>query len=190
MPKSPELREARDVPVIAIAGFMAAGKSTVGRSLAWLLKWSFVDLDSEIEKRCGKSVREIFAQRGEAEFRKIEAEALCSALEAVSEPTVIALGGGTFVESQNAELLRARSAHVVFLDVPLEELLRRCRAGSERCASNPRPLAQDQQSLRKLHAQRLPHYRRADSIVAGENKTPEQIALDIARALDLLGAAG
>lgn len=189
MPKFPELREACGVPIIAITGFMAAGKSTVGRSLAWLLKWRLVDLDFEIEGRCGQSIREIFTQRGEAEFRRIEADALRGVLAGVAAPTVIALGGGTFLEAQNAELLRGRGAQVVFLDVPFEELLRRCRAATERSVSNPRPLAQDEESLRRLHAQRMPHYRRADLVVASEDKTPEQVAQEIARALDLLGLA-
>jgi len=189
MLKPPEFREARGVRIVAITGFMAAGKSTVGRSLACLLRWRLVDLDLEIERGCGQSIREIFVQRGEAEFRRMEADALRSVAEAADTPTVIALGGGTFIERQNAELLSAQGAKVVFLEVPLEELLRRCRAATEKRASNPRPLAQDEDSLRNLHAQRLPYYRRADLVVASADKTPEQIAHQIARALDLLDAA-
>jgi shikimate kinase len=189
MPKSPAIREVRDVPIIAITGFMAAGKSTVGRSLAWLLKWRLLDLDFEIESRCGQSIHEIFTQCGEAEFRRIEAEALRCLVREVGAPTVIALGGGTLVEPRNAGLLRSRGVKIVFLDVPFDELLRRCRCAGERSASNPRPLAQDEETLRTLHTERLPHYRRADLVVDANDKTPEHIAQEIARALDLLDAA-
>ena len=58
--------------VLALCGFMGSGKSTVGRTLAELMGWEFVDLDEEIERQEGTSIREIFVERGEAEFREIE----------------------------------------------------------------------------------------------------------------------
>jgi shikimate kinase len=187
MLQSPESREVMRTPVIAITGFMAAGKSSVGRSLAWLLKRRCVDLDAEIEDHCRRSIREIFLQQGEAEFRAIEADVLRTLLDNVDGPVVIALGGGTFVQPQNAELLRSRGAHVIFLDVAIEKLLRRCTAAD--AMQNPRPLAEDEATLRNLHAQRIPFYRRADTVVNGTDKTPEQIALEIAQALNLLDPA-
>jgi shikimate kinase len=189
MLQSPESREVMRTPVIAITGFMAAGKSSVGRSLGWLLRRRCVDLDSEIEARCRRSIREIFLQQGEAEFRAIEADVLRTLLDNVDGPVVIALGGGTFVQPQNAELLRSRGAHVIFLDVAIEQLLRRCSVVDERAMQNPRPLAEDDATLRNLHAQRIPFYRRADTVVNGNDKTPEQIALEIAQALNLLDPA-
>ena len=61
-------------PGIYLVGFMGSGKSTVGRALAHRLGWSFFDLDSEIERAEGCAISEIFATRGEAEFRRIEAQ--------------------------------------------------------------------------------------------------------------------
>src|SRR5579864_9418816 len=101
--------------IVALTGFMGAGKTTVGRALADLLKWRFVDLDSEIESRYGQSIPEIFAARGERRFRELEAEALRSVLEQPTGPAVIALGGGTFVQPENADLLRRVDVRVVFL---------------------------------------------------------------------------
>lgn len=164
---------------------MAAGKSTVGRVLASILRWRFLDLDCEIECRSKLQIRELFATHGEPGFRQIEADALRSVLEQVCAPTIIALGGGTFIESQNADLLRSHGAHVVFLELAVEELLRRCQAVSERSAQNPRPLAADAEAFCALHAQRLPHYRKAELIISTEGKTAEQVAREIVAALDL-----
>jgi shikimate kinase len=171
--------------IVALTGFMAAGKSTVGRVLASILRWRFFDLDCEIECRTKLRIHELFATHGEPHFRQIEADALRSILEQASAPTIIALGGGTFIESQNADLLHSCGAHVVFLDLAVEELLRRCQAASERSAQNPRPLADDAEAFCALHAQRLPHYRKAELVINTQGKAAEQVAQEIVAALDL-----
>jgi shikimate kinase len=172
-------------PIVALTGFMAAGKSTVGRALGNLLRWNFFDLDYEIECREKLHVREIFRRHGEPRFRELETEVLRAVLKSASAPTVIALGGGTFVEPQNAALLQSYRAHVVFLEIAVEHLLERCRATSARCPENPRPLAEDAEAFYELHAQRLPSYRRAKLIVNTQSKTAEQVAREIAAALKL-----
>jgi shikimate kinase len=172
-------------PIVALTGFMAAGKSTVGRALGNLLRWRSCDLDYEIECRQKLRIREIFQRHGEAAFRQLEAHALRSVLEATSTPTVIALGGGTFVEPANAALLRKYGAHVVFLEIAVDHLLRRCLAASARCPQNPRPLAEDAEAFHALYTQRLPSYRTAKLVLNTEAKTAEQIAREIATALQL-----
>ncbi len=172
-------------PIVALTGFMAAGKSTVGRALGNFLHWRSCDLDCEIEYRQKLRVREIFGCQGEAAFRKFEAEALRCILESTSVPTVIALGGGTFVEPGNAGLLRQRGARVVFLEIAVDQLLHRCRAASARCPENPRPLAEDAEAFHALYSRRLPSYRQADLIVSTEAKTIDQIAREIAATLHL-----
>jgi len=176
-------------PILALTGFMAAGKSTAGRALAAMLNWRFVDLDCEIERRAGQSIREIFSLHGEDRFRELEAGALRAALEDTSVPRVIALGGGTFIQPRNAELLRHCGARVVFLELPLEQLFQRCRGMCERSDPNPRPLAENEDAFGALYAQRLPFYRQADLVVNVEEKTPEQIAREIARDLRLQTSA-
>ncbi|MGA2371377.1 MAG: shikimate kinase [Candidatus Korobacteraceae bacterium] len=175
-------------PIVALTGFMAAGKSTVGRVLASILRWRFLDLDCEIECRTKLHIHELFATHGEAHFRQIEADALRSILEQASAPTIIALGGGTFIEAQNADLLHGCGAHVVFLELDIDELLRRCQAACERSAQNPRPLAADVEAFCALYARRLPHYRKAKLIVNTEGKAAEQVAREIVVALDLAGS--
>ena len=169
---------------------MAAGKSTAGRALASLLRWRFVDLDCEIECRSQRSISQIFAAEGESRFREIETEALRAVLEDGRGRTIIALGGGTFVQPQNAELLRQAGAPVVFLELPLEQLLKRCRAASEHPGQSPRPLAADEQAFCALYEERLPRYRAADLIVDAQDKAPEQIAHEIAHRLRLSNYAG
>ncbi|SRR5579875_2216600 len=177
---------ASSLPIVALTGFMAAGKTTVGRALGFLLHWRVVDLDCEIEYRSHQRIHEIFAAYGEPRFRQIEADALHSVLERASAPTVIALGGGTFIQPENAKLLRRHGARVVFLELAIEELLQRCLTAADRSPQNPRPLADDAEAFFALYAQRLPSYRTAELIVNTAGKTAEQVAREIASALDLV----
>jgi shikimate kinase len=164
---------------------MGAGKTTVGRSLANLLRWSLFDLDYEIELRQKLQVWEIFQLRGESGFREIESDTLRSVLQQASGPTVIALGGGTFVQPANVTLLRSRNARVVFLETEIEALLRRCRAADQHSPHNPRPLAAAPEAFRLLYAQRLPFYRTADLTVSATGKTVDELAQEIVLSLHL-----
>jgi shikimate kinase len=177
------------LPVVALTGFMAAGKSTIGRALATRLHWRFIDLDGEIEARSHLSIREIFSQHGETRFRQMESEALDLVLTTAKKPTVIALGGGTYVQPQNFVLLRDHGVQVVFLELDLETLLRRCRAlnANGRPEQNPRPLVSDEATFCALYAERLPLYRRAELTVIARDKTENQVAEEIALALGLPG---
>jgi shikimate kinase len=78
---------------IALIGFMAVGKSAIGRTLAKKLRRRFVDLDRVIEKSEGRKVREIFEHKGEAYFRQLEKQALAEVLEKNNQ--IIATGGGS-----------------------------------------------------------------------------------------------
>ncbi len=93
--------------MVALTGFMGTGKTTVGQALARLLGWSFFDLDCEIERRQKLAVREIFRLYGEAAFREIETATMRSVLQQATDPAVLALGGGTFVEPENASYCKA-----------------------------------------------------------------------------------
>jgi len=126
--------------VIYLLGFMGSGKSTVGSLLASALGWPLIDLDTVIEAGQGLSIREIFENSGEAFFRQIERAALTEASKA--EPAVIALGGGTFAQPPNVDLIRDSGGTTVWLDCPSEVLRARCE-GLEN-----RPLFRDEQSLR------------------------------------------
>jgi len=183
--KSGFVRPRTTPTIVALTGFMGSGKTTVGRALAALLEWKFVDLDELIERRESLAIREIFAQRGEAGFREIEHQALSEVLAEYSRPTVIALGGGAFVQPNNAELLGREHIRTVFLDAPVEELLRRCGTAVDPDGENARPLAVDEASFRKLYEQRTPLYRKASLIVNSEGKNALSVARVIVEELHL-----
>ncbi len=114
---------------IALTGFMAAGKTSVGRSLARSLGWAFVDLDAVIEAGEGVPIREIFTRRGEDHFREREKAALAQVLEDTGQ--VIALGGGAVVDPDNRARLKGRSL-LVWLKVSPGAVLHRTRGDDER----------------------------------------------------------
>jgi shikimate kinase len=107
---------------IALTGFMAVGKSAVGRRLARRLKWPFVDLDRVIEDKEGMRVQDIFRRKGESHFRKVEKEILKEILS--QDEQVIATGGGAILDEESLSLLRDRSLLICLTASP-QNLLRR-----------------------------------------------------------------
>lgn len=110
--------------MIVLVGLMGSGKTTVGRELAKKLNLRFADSDELIEKRAKLSVREIFFEKGEPEFRRLETEALIDAC-AKDEPTVLAVAGGAVVSEKNRALLVEHARCVIWLDAPTSTLVGR-----------------------------------------------------------------
>jgi shikimate kinase len=162
---------------IVITGFMAAGKTTVARSLARLLDCDAVDLDEFITAREGRTPRQLIDEDGEMSFRDAETRALFAALES-EESCVIATGGGTWTIERNRALVSATGCLSVWLDAPFELCWQRIES-----AGNTRPLARDGESARRLFDERLDAYRLADLRVrASEGRTAEELAREIALA--------
>jgi shikimate kinase len=164
------------------------GKSTIGRQLARLRQSSFVDVDHEIERRIGLSIREYFAREGEAAFRDLESEVLRELLESTLHGgRVIATGGGAVLRPANRHLLRS-AATVVYLKSHPDDLARRLSRDTHRPllqVSDPR------QRLRDLFAERDPLYRQtAHVLVDTPRKTAATIVHLIAMQLELMPAAG
>jgi shikimate kinase/3-dehydroquinate synthase len=134
---------------LALIGFMGAGKSSLRRSVAERLHRDGIDLDGVIQSRIG-SIAAYFDERGEAAFRKLEAQEIEFAL-GDTEPAVLDLGGGAVTTESVREALAER-AFVVFVDVDVDTAWRRVR-GSDR------PLAQDEGRFRQLYEERRPIYR-------------------------------
>ncbi|MGH3158627.1 MAG: shikimate kinase [Streptosporangiaceae bacterium] len=107
--------------MIVVVGFMGAGKTTVGRLLATGLRQPFVDLDRAIEEDGHRSVRQIFAEEGEAAFRVIEHQTLAGIL--AGPGVVLAVGGGAVEHPESQRLLRA--VDVVYLQVGYAEAVAR-----------------------------------------------------------------
>ncbi len=166
---------------IFLVGFMGAGKTTVGRALSRRLSLPFEDLDDRIQQREGKSIEQIFRESGEAEFRKAETAALREVLAELGSSTgVVALGGGAFVQSENAALIEDAKAHSVFLDAPVGELLRRCDGESKE-----RPLRQDAKQFRELYEKRRLSYLKAAVRIDTNGKDVDAIAAEVACSLGL-----
>ena len=144
-------------PGIYLTGFMASGKTTIGRLLADELGWRFVDIDEEIEEEQGISIAEIFDQRGEQEFREIESAAVRKQVRAIEKgrPSVVALGGGAFAQAKIAELLEENGISI-WLDCPLPIVRMRVAQAAHR------PLARDERQFEQLYQDRRASYARAD----------------------------
>jgi shikimate kinase len=163
----------RDLRNLALIGFMGTGKSSVGRLVADMLRFDFLDTDDLIATRTGKSIPEIFAQEGEAAFREQE----CRLVEEMAQrnQTVIATGGGLPVNPANLANLKTY-ALVVCLWAGPEKIWERVRHSSQR------PLLRDpdpQAKIRTLLAAREPAYRQADVLINVEMRSVREVAQQI-----------
>ena len=132
------------------------GKSSVGRTLAARLGWSFVDTDERVEQEAGRSIREIFERDGEEVFRRLESTALEHASRA--KDSVISAGGGAVLSAENRRLMKSRAA-CVWLTASIDELSR--RVSSDPSTADRRPpltAAGGAEELELLLAQRRALY--------------------------------
>ena len=155
-------------PGIYVVGFMGAGKTTVGRHLAHRLGWSFFDTDAEIEAAENTPVPEIFASRGEPEFRRIETAVIGQHVRWIERgrPAVLALGGGAFT-LPDTRLLLQNNGIAVWLDCPFETVQRRVGQTTHR------PLARDPEAFAALYESRRQHYRLADMHIPIASDDPD-----------------
>lgn len=164
---------------VVLIGLMGSGKTTVGRKLASAIGRRFVDTDEEVERRTGRTVREIFESDGETTFRLIEHQALADAL-ASSEPLVVAAAGGAVLRDDSQALL-GQPHRIVWLRAEPELLIE--RVGRRR---SHRPLIDDDPDLRlrQLWAQRDPIYRSlADTTIDVSGKSVDVVCAEIAEVL-------
>jgi shikimate kinase len=161
----------KGTPGIYLVGFMASGKSTVGRHLAHRLGWNFYDTDREIESAEKMTIAELFDGRGETEFRRIESEILRQHVRWVERgrPAVLALGGGAFAEAANRALFSDHGV-TIWLDCPFETVQRRVAAQQ---GGLLRPLARDPEKFAALWTTRRAIYELADVRVSIDTDDPE-----------------
>lgn len=169
-------------PPLFILGYMACGKTTFGRALARATGREFIDLDFYIEQRFHKSIPEIFAERGENEFRRMESAMLREVGE--FENVIIACGGGTPCFNGNMDYM-LRQGTTLFLEASEERIISRLLINSSR-----RPLMagkkpdEIRRSVRDGLAERMPFYTRAHIRFSGEElEDRNQISLSVSNFL-------
>jgi shikimate kinase len=163
---------------ILLIGMMGAGKTTVGTALAARLGYPYLDSDAEVERHTGRTVPELFAERGEAAFRAEEKRALAEAVTS-DGPVVVAVAGGAVLDPDNRARLR-QGGTVVWLRAPVATLAQRVGTGQGRPLLNDDPAA----ALTRLYSVRRPIYAElADVVVDVECLTPEEAVEQIMEAL-------
>ena len=167
---------------LILTGFSGTGKSHVGRLIAQLMGWDFVDTDREIVRRAEKPITAIFSQDGEARFRQLEREALAQAC-ALSH-TVVSTGGGAIVDSANHRAM-STSGFIVCLEARPETILKRLQqpgGGGDTHTTRPLLAGPDPlQQIRDIKASRQPHYALADWTVHTDGLTPMEVAQEALR---------
>lgn len=160
--------------LLFICGFMTSGKSTHGKQLARRIGYHFIDLDDFIATRFDQDITELFQEKGEQEFRRIESEALAECIRD-NRKTVIALGGGTPCFNANIDLI-LDSGKLVYLKVSPGALYQRVFG-----VKSGRPLLEGKDGeemltyIRDLLASREAFYNRAQLIVANDNLQEEEM---------------
>lgn len=169
---------------IFLIGFSGTGKSTVSRILSKRLGYEFIDTDLQIEQLTGRSVQEIFAQDGEAAFRRIESKVLADVCK--EDLQVVSTGGGIVMNRDNRLLMTAHG-YVICLEARPETLYVRLLLDSSQQAERPLLKSGDPfERIQTLKAERAPYYADADWTVHTDFLSPEEIANEIERGLDFM----
>lgn len=164
---------------VALVGLMGAGKTTIGRRLANALQLPFADADDEIVSAAGRSIQDIFNERGECEFRRGERQVISRLL--AGPVHVLATGGGAFIDPRTRELMKERAISI-WLKAPLDVLMKRVTKRDHR------PLLKEddpQAVMQRLMNERYPIYAEADLTIetgAGPHNTAVSDILTALRA--------
>ena len=164
---------------IFLVGFMASGKTSVGRALSKATGWPFIDADDRVVQRAGKTIDQIFRDSGEPAFRALER----SVFQELSrrDNQVIAAGGGAFVDPRNRELMLSSGA-VFCLSARADTIYRRILEQDAGAAVRPLLAGDDPMGrIEELLAQRAAAYAYANHTIETDTLAPEEIAEQITR---------
>lgn len=165
---------------IFLCGFMGAGKSTIGKELGKRLEEPFIDLDHEIEKCSGKSIPDIFEEKGEDGFRTVERQVLLKVAQ--NSTGIVALGGGSLQDMHLTSHIKQRGL-LIFIEAPLNVIVDRISG------DNNRPLLLTERGKRKsrkklynelkeLYKNRLPTYEQADIKITSHSGHSSEILVE------------
>jgi len=162
---------------IFLIGFMGSGKTTLGKELASTLNIRFLDMDEEIERSHGKTINEIFTERGEADFREMESELLQRIV--LMDDLVVSTGGGVPASGTNMELINSNGISV-YLEMNAESLF-----DILKYARTNRPLIRDKSDTHLLEyiktqlGEREKYYKMAGIIADASTISAEELAYQI-----------
>ena len=157
---------------IVLIGMMAAGKTTIGFKLAKKLKYQFIDIDNEIEKSEKEKISNIFLNKGEEFFRKIEEKKTLLFLE--KSRCVISLGGGAFLNDKIRRKVK-KNSNSFWLNWKIKTILERISKNKRR----PLALVLNNKELVNLYRNRVKFYKLSDFKVNCENKNKNEIIIQI-----------
>ncbi len=157
---------------IILVGFMAVGKTTIGKSLKKKISYSLFDIDKLIEKEKKMTISEIFKQKGEEYFRNIEKDVALRLLN--RNNNIISTGGGLFL-NEEIRNIALKNNFVVFLDLDINEIYKRVNRNDFRPLAKGKTLLE----LKELYKMRLPFYLKSNIRIIADNKSPKQIAEEI-----------
>lgn len=161
---------------LALIGLRGTGKTTVGKILAERLKWTFFDTDTLVQERAGLTIRELFEQKGEPFFRKLETEVVQECAQ--NDRAVLATGGGAVVNPNNVAALK-KNGFVVHLSADPTELWHRIVQDKSTHDSRPKLVADSDSGideLKKLMHVRATVYAQARDVeVDVENRSPAEV---------------
>lgn len=161
---------------IILIGFMACGKSSVGRRLSQAIDLEFLDTDSLIEQKAGTSISDIFSTQGEPAFRTMETECLKELINREGGAFVLSVGGGLPIREENRRLL-SQIGTVIYLRVTPDTVFMRVRNDKSRPllqTTNPRGRIMDMMNARKQFYEDA-----ADYVLEADNKSFEAIIDEI-----------
>lgn len=162
---------------IILVGFMASGKTSVGRALAAIVGWPLADADDEIVARAGKPIHRIFSDDGEPAFRQLEREVIAELC--AGNRQIIASGGGAFADPRNRDVMRAAGV-VCYLSARPETILRRLRQQDAGAAVRPLLAVPDPAArIAELLSQRAAAYAQAHHRVDTDGLTAYAVAMQI-----------
>ena len=160
---------------LLLTGMMGVGKSTVGKKLAKKLKLKFIDIDQIIEKKEKRTIKEIFENKGEGYFRKIEKK--ISLEELKKNNLVIALGGGAFIN--NSIRKKVKNSSISFwLDLSLKSILRRLKNVKKRPLLNQDSL---EETMNKIYSERKKIYNESNFRIKCDSMNIEEITNKITK---------
>lgn len=173
---------------IFLVGFSGTGKTNVGKALAQLLNYEYVDTDLQIEANTERSVQEIFAQDGEAAFREIEQNVLEKICEGNYQ--VVATGGGMVLAKSNRTQMTA-NGYVVMLEARPETIYVRLLLDTKPGAVRPLLQGENQfEKIAEMKSLRQPFYAEADWTIHTDFMTPEEVAGEIQKSLPYIYRRG